>query len=381
MENPPMPEIDFEAEGMLEGLEGEAREARLALLQELTDDGVPIEDLREAAAAGRLVLLPVERALVGGAGPKYTAREIAECSGVELELLQRSRVALGVSNPDPDERVLGDDDLEAAERLRAFREAGLPEDGILQVSRTIGMAMARIAQANRALILRTVVQPGDNERDLARRLEAAAKVTLPLVGPVLSYALQTHLLEQIRRDVIAEADLASGEIRGISELTVCFADLIDFTRLGEQVPADELGVIAGRLEEMATAVTQGPLQLVKMIGDAAMLVSTEPEPLGEAALSLVEAADAEGEDFPQLRAGLAHGPVVARGGDFYGRTVNLASRITQIARPGSVLATQEAKKALGDRFHYSFARERRLKGIDDRVRLYRVRRQPKDAEA
>jgi len=380
MENPPMPEIDFEAEGMLEGLEGEAREARLALLQELAADGVPIEDLREAAAAGRLVLLPVERALVGGAGPKYTAREIAERSGVELELLQRSRVALGVSNPDPDERVLGDDDLDAAERLRAFREAGLPEDGILQVSRTIGMATARIAQANRELILRTVVQPGDNERDLARRLEAAAKVTLPLVGPVLSYALQTHLLEQIRRDVIAEADLASGEVRGISELTVCFADLIDFTRLGEQVPADELGVIAARLEEMATAVTQGPVQLVKMIGDAAMLVSTEPEPLGKAALSLVEAADAEGKDFPQLRAGLAHGPVVAQGGDFYGRTVNLASRITQIARPGSVLATQEAKKTLGDRFHYSFAGERRLKGIDDRVRLFRVRRQPKDAE-
>ena len=370
-----MPEIDFEAEGMLEGLEGEAREARLSLLKELSDDGVPIEDLREAAAAGRLVLLPVERALVGGAGPKYTAREVAERSGVELEFLQRSRVALGVSNPDPDERVLGDDDLEAAERLRAFREAGLPEDGILQVSRTIGMATARIAQANRELILRTVVQPGDNERDLARRLEAAAKVTLPLVGPVLSYALQTHLLEQIRRDVIAEADLASGEIRGISELTVCFADLIDFTRLGEQVPADELGVIAGRLEEMATAVTQGPVQLVKMIGDAAMLVSTEPVALMGSALALVEAADAEEAEFPQLRAGVAHGTALARGGDWYGRPVNLASRITAVARPGSVLADEGAKKAVGDSFRYSLAGERRLKGIDSRVKLFRVRRE------
>ena len=370
-----MPEFDFEAEGLLDGLEGEARESRRALLKELADDGVALEDLREAAAAGRLVLLPVERALVGGAGPKYTAREIAERSGVELELLQRSRVALGVPNPDPDERVLGDDDLDAAERLRAFRELGLPEEGILQVSRTIGMATARIAQANRELILRTVVQPGDNERDFARRLEAAARVTLPLVGPVLTYALQTHLLEQIRREVIAEADLASGEVRGINELTVCFADLIDFTRLGEQVPADELGVIAVRLEEMAAAVAQGPVQLVKMIGDAAMLVSTQPGALGEAALSLVEVANAEGEDFPQLRAGLAHGPVVAQGGDFYGRIVNLASRITQIARPGSVLASKEAKEALGDRFHYSFAGERRLKGIAGPARLFRVRRE------
>jgi len=372
-----MPEIDFEAEGLLEGLEGEAREARRELLQELADDGVPLEDLREAVAAGRLVLLPVERALAGGGGPKYTAREIAERVGVELELLQRSRVALGTPNSDPDERVLGDEDLEAAERLRAFREAGLPEEGILQVARTIGMATARIAQANRELIMRTLVRPGDNERDLARRFEAAARATLPLVGPVLSYALQSHLLEQIRRDVIAEADLASGEVRGINEMTVCFADLIDFTRLGEQVPADELGVIAARLEEMAAAVAETPVQLVKMIGDAAMLVSTEPEPLGEAALSLVEAADAEGEDFPQLRAGLAQGPVVSQGGDFYGRPVNLASRITQIARPGSVLASKEARDALGDRFHYSFAGERRLKGIGG-VKLVRVRRQPKE---
>lgn len=373
-----MPEIDFEAEGLLEGLEGEAREARRELLAELADDGVALEDLREAVGAGRLVLLPVERALSGGAGAKYTAREIAERSGVELELLQRSRVALGTPNPDPDARVLGDEDLDAAQRLRAFREVGLPEEGILQVARTIGMSTARIAQANRELIIRTLMQPGDNERDLAHRLKAAAEATLPMVGPVLSYALQSHLLEQIRRDVIADADLASGEAPGSSELIVCFADLIDFTRLGEQVPPDELGVIALRLEEIATAAAQGPVQLVKMIGDAAMLVSGEPDRMAEAALSLVEAADAEGEDFPQLRAGLAFGPVVPRGGDFYGRTVNLASRITQIARPGSVLASEEARDALGKQFHYSFAGERHLKGIEGRVKLFRVRREPRD---
>ena len=63
-----------------------------------------------------------------------------------------------------------------------------------------------------------------------------------------------------------------------------------------------------------------------------------------------------------LRAGVAHGAAIGRGGDFYGPPVNLASRITAVARPGSVLADKEAKEALGDRFHYSFAGERRLKG-------------------
>lgn len=373
-----MPEIDFEAEGLLEGLEGEAREARLVLLRELAEDGVPLEDLREAAPAGRLALLPVERALAGD-GPRYTAREIAERSDVELAFLQRSRVALGLSNTDPDERVLGKGDLEAAERLRAFREAGLPEEGILQVARTIGMATSRIAQANRELIMRSLAQPGDTERDIARRFEAAARTTMPLVGPVLSYALQAHLLEQVRRDVIAEADLASGEARGINNISVCFADLVGFTRLGEEVPVEELGGVALRLEEMATSIAKSPVRLVKLIGDAAMLVSTEPAPLGEAALGLVEAADAQGEDFPQLRAGVAYGPAIGQGGDFYGRPVNLASRLTGIARPASVLASDEAKDALGDGFRYSFAGERRLKGIRGPVRLYRVRREEGEA--
>jgi adenylate cyclase len=88
---------------------------------------------------------------------------------------------------------------------------------------------------------------------------------------------------------------------------------------------------------------------------------------------LIEAADAEGEEFPPLRVGLAFGPAVGRGGDFYGPPVNLASRITGVARPGSVLASGEAREALGEDFRYSYAGERKLKGIGE-VKLYRVRR-------
>ena len=102
---------------------------------------------------------------------------------------------------------------------------------------------------------------------------------MPLVGPTVVYALQAHMLEQIRRDVIGAADLASGEIGGTADLTVCFADLVEFTRLGEEIAAEELGLVAGRLEEMATAVAEPPVRLVKTIGDAVMLVSSEPEPM------------------------------------------------------------------------------------------------------
>jgi adenylate cyclase len=157
-------------------------------------------------------------------------------------------------------------------------------------------------------------------------------------------------------------------------MCVCFADLVEFTRLGEEIAPEELGSVAGRFEEMASAVAEPPVRLVKMIGDAAMMVSTEPEAMLEAALRLIEAADEEGDEFPYLRAGLALGPTLAQTGDYYGRAVNLASRITGVARPGSVLADAATREAVDGAFAYSFAGERRLKGIDSGVKLFRVRR-------
>ena len=366
--------IDFEAEGLLGGLGREARTARLELLEKLAGEGVALEELREAVEGGRLTLLPVERALTGD-GPRYTPREVAEISGVDLDLLQRATAALGVPFRDPDERTQTEADLEEARRVKAFRDAGLPEEGIVQVARTIGIGTARIAEANRELVTRTLMQPGDTERDLALRFAAAAEHMLPLFEPTLAYAFRAHMLEQIRRDVIGAADLAAGEMGAAPEIAVCFADLVGFTKLGEQVATEELGLIAGRLDELATAAAEPPVRLVKLIGDAAMLVSGDTPAMVEAALRMVEAADAEGEDFPRLRAGIAEGSVHVQAGDYYGRPVNLASRLTAIAKPGSVLLDAAARNAAGDGFDYSFAGEKRLKGFDSRTKLYRARRQ------
>ena len=365
--------IDFEVEGLLDGTAGAAREARRALLERLAGEGVPLAELREAVEGGRLTLLPVERAIAGD-GVRYTPREVADLSGVELDLLQRATAAVGIPYPDPDERSLTTSDLDEAKRIKAFRDAGLPEDGILQVARTVGMATARIAEANRELVVRTLMQPGDTERDLALRFAAAAEQMLPVFEPTLTYAFRAHMLEQIRRDVIGAADLAAGEMGAGPEVAVCFADLVGFTKLGEQVETEELGLIAGRLDELATAVAEPPVRLVKLIGDAAMLVSTDTAAMVEAALRMVEAADEEGDEFPRLRAGVAHGSVHVQAGDYYGRPVNLASRLTGIAKPGSVLIDRAARDAAGDRFAYSYAGEKRLKGFDRPAKLYRARR-------
>jgi adenylate cyclase len=112
---------------------------------------------------------------------------------------------------------------------------------------------------------------------------------------------------------------------------------------------------------------------VKTIGDAVMLSSQDPECLLRTVLELCAAVDAAGADFPQVRCGVALGPAVERHGDLYGHAVNLASRVTGIARPGSVLVTEEVREAAEDGFRWSFAGERRVKGVGE-VKLFRARR-------
>lgn len=368
-----MAEADFEAEGLLEGLEGKERDARRRLLEELADDGVPEEELRQAVAEDRLALLPVERALSGG-GPKYSANDIEKETGLDVRFLERLWRSLGLAPQPDDEIAYSERDLEAAQRIEALLEAGLPEDGVLEVARLLGMNMSQLAAANRSLIADTFLRAGDTEHDVAKRFAVAAEAFAPLIGESLGYVLNLHLREQIRHDAIGAEEVSAGRLDSAQEVTVCFADMVGFTRLGDTLQAEELGTVTGRLGELAAEIVEPPVRLVKMIGDAAMLVGPEPQPVLEAGLTLVERADEEGEDFPLLRAGVASGLALARAGDWYGRPVNLASRITERARPSSVLATEEVHDALEDDYRWSFAGEKRLKGIGSEVPLYRCRR-------
>src|SRR4051794_6456731 len=371
--------IDFEREGLLKGTRGKAREARRELLEELAADGVPVEDLRRAVEEDRLALLPVERALEGE-GRRYTAAEVAEQAGVDEDLLRRNRLALGLPDPGSDEPAFTDEDVESAKRVATLREAGLPDEGILEVSRVIGLALTQVAAASRALVAESSLAEGGTEADVGRRLARDARQLGPMMGPLLEYVLNLHLRELVRSDVIGRAEIRAGRLPGAQDVTACFADMVGFTKLGEELPPEELGALTGRLGELARAVADPPVRLVKMIGDAAMLVSPDNDAVLEAALELVARSEAEGEGFPALRAGVARGPALARGGDWYGSPVNLASRITGIAYPGSVLVSEDVQDEASNGHRWSFAGERRLKGIDGRVKLYRARR-AKDEDA
>jgi adenylate cyclase len=173
--------------------------------------------------------------------------------------------------------------------------------------------------------------------------------------------------------VITAAERERGEVVGHTVLAVGFADLVGFTWLGEQVESEELGAVGARLGELTNEAIVPPCRLVKTIGDAVMLVSFDTDALVRTVLRLVAMADGD-ERLPALRAGVAVGPAVARFGDYYGSAVNLASRVTGRARPGSVLVTEPVRDALGGAgFRFSRAGRFRLKGFDGVRTLWRVR--------
>lgn len=364
--------MDWEAEGLLEGLEGEARGARADLLDQLCEAGVPVEELKEAVEQDRLALLPVERVL-GGADARYTRREVAEKSGLTEEMLAANWRALGMPEPAPDERAFSEREVEAAKGIKQFVDAGLPEDGIVEVARVMGRGLAQTADAVRRLVGDAFIRPGDTERDLGLRYAEAAQQLGPLMGPQLEYVLNLHLREWVRNDVVGRAQLAAGRLPGAQDMTVCFADLTGFTKLGERLPPEEISALGSKLGDMVTDAARPPVRLIKELGDGVMLVSPEPGPLIGTALALVAEAAAQGAEFPDIHAGLALGPTLNRRGDWYGRPVNLASRVCDVARPASVLATEEVREASENGYQWSSAGRKRLKGMRGEVRLFRVR--------
>jgi len=364
--------IDFVGEGLLDGLEGDERAERLALLEQLAAEGVPLSELRRTTASGTVIFLPADRVIAGT--DRYTAAEVAELSGVEPEFLAASRRAMGLPVPDPEESLYTGAELESAANIVRARQAGISDEDILDLLRVLGRGLSQAAESLRAFPLKLVLEPGMSEGDLATRYAQATAQLYPLVDPMLSTVLALHLRQAAQSEVISAMERTGGVLPGSREVAVCFADLVGFTRLGEEVPPDELGRLAVRLEALAGEVSEPPVRLVKTIGDAAMLASVEPEPLLEAALGLIEAARAEGGDFPELRAGAAVGLALPRAGDWFGRPVNLASRITAIARPDSLLTDQGLHDAARESYHWSYAGVRRLHGIREPVALYRARR-------
>lgn len=360
---------------LLEGLEGAARAERAELLAWLrATHAVTDEELRNATAEGTVVLLAASRAL--GAGERFSAREVARESGLPLELFTALGRASGLPQPvDADVVAFGDMDLEAARTARRLLDAGLRPEQLVDTSRVLSRGLAQTAELMRQTVMELALAPGVSEKDLAATYAAVAEELVPMAGPLVEQMLRIQLNHAVREEVVTAAEREVGSLPGARDISVAFADLVGFTRLGEELPPDELERVAERLGRIAADVVEAPVRLVKSIGDAVLLVSADPLALVGAAHALVAAADAQGPDFPQLRVGVASGPAVLRAGDWFGRPVNLASRITAVARAGAVVTDAATRAAIGDSggVRWSAIGERRLKGVPGATRLHRAR--------
>ena len=365
--------LDLDASGLLDGLEGRARAERAELIPWLIERGVSIDQIRDASAP---MLLGSRRAF-GDDGEYVSAREASEKSGVDLELFKRIQQAIGLPRvADPEAAVLLRADAEAAKFARAFLDAGIRPDDVVQITRLLSDGLARAAEAMRYAGWAAVLRPGATELDIAQASETLVAAVAPRLGPMIVEVLLLQLRHAIETEAVNASERAAGQqLPGARLVTTAFADLVGFTRLGEAVPPEDLEQLCQRLEDLTRDVTVSPVRFIKTIGDEVMLVSPEPEPILDVVLQLLDATEGDAA-MPQLRVGVATGMAVSRAGDWFGSPVNLAARVTGAARPGSVLVAEATREAIGDDegFTWSFAGAHHLKGFRVDVNLFRARR-------
>ncbi|ORA11002.1 adenylate/guanylate cyclase domain-containing protein [Mycobacterium arosiense ATCC BAA-1401 = DSM 45069] len=364
---------DQNIDDLLEGLEGAARTERAELVRWLLEQGITTEEIRTTNPP----LLLATRHLIGDDGTYVSTREISEAHGIDLGLLQRVQRAIGlVRVDDPDAVVHMRADGEAAAFSQRFVELGLDPEQVVLVVRVLAEGLSRAAEVMRYTALSAIMRPGASELEIAKASKALVGKIAPMLGPMIEHMLFMQLRHMMETEAINAAERAAGEpLPGARQITVAFADLVGFTRIGEAVSPEELGHLANRLAILARDMTVPPVRFIKTIGDAVMFVCPDPLPLLDVIVKLVEAVDTD-NDFPRLRAGVASGMAVSRAGDWFGSPVNVASRVTNVARPGTVLVADSVWDVIEERgeFSGSFAGARRLKGIKNEVKLFRVRR-------
>jgi adenylate cyclase len=356
------PDVDLEALGLLDGLEGQARQERADLIAWLLARGFDLDHILGSVAAP--LMLAANRVL-GDDGDYVSAREVCDETGIDLGLLQRLHRAMGLPRiEDPDAAVLLRADAEAATGAKFLLELGIPPEDAVTVTRVMTESLGHTAAILRESALKMVLRPGATEVEIAEASEELARRADPMLGPMMEDFIRLQLRQSFAIEAVNATERAAGGLPGARMVTVCFADLAGFTTLGESLPPEELEHVASMLAELAHEAAINPVRFVKSIGDAVMLVCFEPVPLLQAALDLSETAIAN--DLPPLRIGIATGCAVSRAGDWFGSPVNLASRVTGAARPGAV------GSAPG--FDWTPIGARRLKGVSDEAKLFRVRR-------
>lgn len=286
------------------------------------------------------VLIDVAGAYLFDQAPSLTQVQVAEAAGVDLETAHAMWRHLGFSEVGDDEVAFTPADVEALRITRRLTELGVVDpERMPQFVRSVGRAFSRLADWQTRLLLSSM---SEHEGPDEPPLEVLTEV-IPMVEQVQGYIWRRHLLATASRMALRGASAGA-----TTPAVVGFVDIVGYTSRSRQMTTRALGEMVEWFERVVTdlVVAHGG-QVVKTIGDEVLYTVDDPVRAAELALALVERSDAD-ERFPDVRVGSAYGPVLARLGDVFGATVNLASRLTSVARPGRVLVDSELAAVLRD---------------------------------
>ena len=324
------------------------------------------------ASAAREAL---ERLLLDGPR-RYTRLQVAELSGMAPQRTQRLWRALGFPDAADDDPAFTDADVQALGVLSTLIDSGFVEPGNeASIARAMGQALSRLADWQTDMLADALTRPGpDGQRRTVGPDEAVevARALLPRMRDIQHYVWRRHLAANVDRLLAASGP---GDRR---ELGVGFADLVGYTSRSRGMGGRELGAMIEDFESIAAEViAQHHGRVVKTVGDGVLFTAATAVDAVEIGLELPDAWKTE--ERPPLRVGAAYGAVLTRLGDVYSPVVNLASRLTSLARPNSLLVDQELAERVRDLPRYRIRPLRRVsvRGYDH-LQPWLVRRRETD---
>jgi adenylate cyclase len=322
--------------------------------------------------AGFADALGLIEAFLLGEAPHLTRGEVAEAAGVPVEMAMELWRLSGFPHTADDEVAFTAADVEALRLTHDLVRLGvLSPDRQAALVRTWGRSFARLAEWQTSLLADVALERGEDAGEDVLHL---AGEVLPRVEALQSYIWKRHLASAASR-VVSLAAIGHAAV----PLAVGFVDIVGYTSRSRMLAEEELVDLVEGFEDgmnlLVGEVTHA--RVIKSLGDAVLYVCPDAGAAASVALAAVARGEDEDDDFPRVRAGVASGEVVLRLGDVFGPTVNIASRLTSVARPGTVVCDEAAAEALAEDEAVELRRLRRVsvKGYS-RLQPYVVRPAP-----
>ncbi|HLJ02923.1 MAG TPA: adenylate cyclase regulatory domain-containing protein [Solirubrobacteraceae bacterium] len=347
---------------------------RARMVARLRERGHSLAEIRRATEEGRLAFGYIEELFPSGDGELYTLRQAARETGLEPALIERIVTALGLSPARAGQ--LHATDIQLLRYVAAVLDAGLPLVAMLQLVRVYGQALSQVADAEVRLFHLYVHEPlmrsGATGLETADEMLALTREILPLASPVMDHVHQRFLQHFVEQDVVGhmESDLGGEDLDlGRLRVAIAFADLAGYTRLTEEAGELEALDAVERFMDAVEATLPDEARIVKTIGDEVMVVGSDPAAMVDWAVGF----ESLWQDRPQPRIAVHYGAALYRDGDYYGRAVNLASRVAARSAAGEVLVTREVVEHGGPHLEFERLGEVRLKGFTEVTEIFLAR--------